>query len=301
VFSLLWGLLQTWLGLASLILANVALAVTVAGFAASVKFYLEGMRSQQAVQKTLAVVDAKVGEVGGGVLEVAKLLATGNAAAQQEQVTAEAQGSASGGPELAPGTEATPGAETQPVAEVAPGVEASPSGEKPFPNPMSLMADEQRMRQGAGFTAWRLLELWGYLYAATSDPILAQLFQLSLGTGFYLLYGSRQRVLYYGHFYKLKSSTAVVANTRILVERLDGFRRRLLVAPQSVARDFLLYLIGEASVMVLAPEGSNVQGIRGSIEQYQAGDWKLPVTVLTPSELKVRLQREIDAMKPPEG
>lgn len=252
------------LELASLVLSLVALIVTGIGFFASLRFYRDGMETQQAVDRLLAKVESKVENIStqvGGLFETTLKAALARPA---EQVQAQAGEAVAG---------------------------------EGRPTPFDVLRDELAADRPPGSTFVKLFFLRGLKFTDVNEAVGRVFFEMGREQGFHLLDGHGQ-VVYYGHFHRLEDGADIVGRIRTLLGRLADTWRRLAAAPEDPRRDNLLSLLRITSVCVLIPGALDAARVAQKVEAFQPQEHPMPVRVLTPEMLDAELRAEYERMQP---
>lgn len=142
----------------------------------------------------------------------------------------------------------------------------------------------------------KLSTLLALRFTNVADAIGNLFFALGRDQGFNV-FDRGNKVVYYGHFYRLRGAE-IVKRVRILIGRLHDTIHKVMNAPEDPRRDHLLSLLQRAQIVVLIPGDLEPPRLESKVATFQPEDWRMPVKALTPEGLEEVFREELDRMDP---
>ena len=252
------------INLAAMVLAVVAILLTLIGFFASLRFYRDGVELQTRVRELLSRVDEKVASVQsqvGGMFEKTLDAVIGRSSPQSAAEDQRRLMAAAG-----KGGEAEHG--------------VAPAGPPP--------AVENLPQKVMDYFAFRKLR---YTDVASGDA--RAIFMLGAGHGFNLFDGP-SGIVFFGYFH-LFEPREIVARIRFLLNNIEAAYKRIESASADL-REAAKGFLDQISIEVLIPEDATKEQLLTAIAAYQPNVREVKVTLHKPSELRTAVEAEYSKM-----
>jgi hypothetical protein len=148
---------------------------------------------------------------------------------------------------------------------------------------------------GVASEATKYFGFRGYRYSDVANEDTAAVYRLGANFGFNLFDGS-DGVVFFGYFHE-HDPVDIVVNTRFLVNNLALSHTRITDPKQSGSytaeqRQAAIELLDSTSITLLCPEEAPIDAMRERIEEHMAGSWRVPLTLIRPSELSKIVEDE---------
>lgn len=260
----------------TIVLSLVALAVTVIGFFASLKFYRDGVEMQTRATNALAKIEERAAAIQsqvGGMFDKTLDAALGRSNPREAQRQQK---------ELEEAITPAPAAIRPPVV--------SPSG-----GAARTIAEDTTSGADLALTAFRYFVFRQLRYTDVSKEPARSVFLLGGGGGFNLFDGI-PGVVFFGYFHTLQPEE-IVARVRALFTNLELAYKRLGENPQQPQVPEVRRLLDSILVHLLIPEDVDTSKLAGKIDEFQPNARKIAVTLLKPSDIKRMVEEEYRRMR----
>jgi len=258
----------------SIILGLVALAVTIVGFFASLKFYRDGVQMQSHADAVLTKMEERSTAIQtqvGGIFDKTLTAALGRTGAEAEQQQAKLIAAAQKPPMPANVTSSTPTA-TEPPA-------------------VGLGSNSPTAQKAVEYYALRKMRL-----SDISNADAASIFNLGGPAQFNLLEGIGS-LTFLGFFPGL-NPVEIVSRARMLLNSIEIAYHRVEEGPNPALRDMAKKLLNQISIDVVIADSHDPTKIHAKIMEYQPSARRVPLRVLSLGELKSAVEEEHRRMRP---
>jgi len=264
-----------------IVLGFVALIVTVIGFFASLKFYRDGVQTQNHVDAVLTKIEERSSATQAqiaGMFDKTLTAALGKTSSvdAEKQQTKVLTGSK-------PAIEIADG---EPTATTAPPTSAS--GLRPG---VGIASDPENGPKVLEFYALKKMSL-----TDISKPDSQAIFNLGGPVGFNLLNGV-DGMVFLGFFVGLKD-VEVVSRVRILFNNFERVWRRIEEESLSMVREMGQKLLFQFSIQLVISNSYDAKKVQQKIMEYQPAVRTIPISVYSLKDINAALEDEYRRMQP---
>lgn len=256
----------------TIVLSLVALAITIIGFFASLKFYRDGSQMQSQAHDALSKIEEKTSTIQsqvGGMFDKtlnAALGITNQFEIKQQQSSLQEPTGASLG--------VTSSTSLSGAVALAKGIEK----------------EEEHASSVLRYFTFKLMRI-----TDVNEANARALFNLGGGQGFNLFDGT-SGIIFFGYFPNL-DPVDIVARVRTLFTNIELSYKRVKENPDNQLAEAAIRLLDLISIELLIPENISAERLRNKIDEYQPTIRKITITLYSAGELEAKVAEEYEKMK----
>ena len=255
----------------AIVLSLVALAVTVIGFFASMRFYRDGIQMQTEVQSLLTKIESRASAIQtqiGGMFDRTLDAALGRVSPEE----AEKQ-------------------QRQLLHQTSDELTSEPGTVEPPETASGLSSDTELARAVSSFYTFNERRL-----TDVTDATGRAVFNLG-SHGRFNLYDGATGLLFLGYFVDVEPSE-IVARTRSLFGNVEISYQRLEQSVDAQLRDQGIEVLGQISVEILVNDEVDTPALIRKINEYQPNTRNIDITFRRPAEITAAVADEYRRMEP---
>lgn len=256
----------------TIVLSLVALAITIIGFFASLKFYRDGSEMQSQARDALSKIEEKTSTIQtqvGGMFD--KTLNAALGISNQLEIKQQQSN-------LQESTSTSLGMTSS----------ISPSGAVALAK--GIEKEEEYASLVMRYFTFKQMRL-----TDVNEANARAVFNLGGGQGFNLFDGT-SGIVFFGFFQAL-DPVDIVSRVRTLFTNIELSYRRVKENPEKQLAEAALHLLDLISVELLIPEKVSVERLRNKIDEYQPTMRVITITLYGVSELEAKVAEEYEKMK----